>query len=532
MVQQVMRMNAAVEPSGDLLLEARGLAKRFGGVVALDGVDFTLHRGEVHALCGENGADKSTLIKILCGVHAHGGHQGQILLEGRALQFSSVADAQRAGVAVIHQELALVPDMSVAENLYLGQEPRHFGLVDHERMHEDAGQLLAHHGIDVPPAAIVGSLGVGQRQLVEIARALRRESRVLILDEPTAALTGREVTVLLRIVRELADRGVGCIYISHRLDEVFAVSDRITVLRDGRSIVTLPTAHTNRDEVIGHMVGRRIEELFPRRRPAPGDTLLAIDGLSVAPRRGAAPRLRDIHIAVRAGEVLGLGGLMGAGRSELLMHLFGLWGQRLAGSVRLDGQDLAGTPRGCLAQGLALITEDRKRFGLFLQQTVGFNLSLSDLARLAPRGLLDRDRETAANDQYMQRLRIRAGSQEAITQTLSGGNQQKVMLGKALMTRPKVVLLDEPTRGIDVGAKLEIYELINDLTDQGLGVLLVSSELPELMGMSDRIVMLADGAIGGTFEGSGITQQALLAAAMGPSRTSAPSAAASGAEQP
>ncbi len=528
-------MNAAQAVPASAVLEARGLAKRFGGVLALDGVDFTLRAGEVQALCGENGAGKSTLIKILCGVHAHGGHQGEILIAGRPHRFASVADAQAAGIAVIHQELALVPEMSVAENLYLGQEPRRLGFIDHQRMREDATRLLAQHGIDVPAEAPVGTLGIGQRQLVEIARALRRDSRVLILDEPTAALTDREVGVLLRIVRGLAARGVGCIYISHRLEEVFGISDRITVLRDGRSIVTLDAAATSRDAVISHMVGRRIEDLFPRRRRQPGDTLLAVEGLVVAGNAVAAPRLHDIHLAVRAGEVLGIGGLMGAGRSELLMHLFGLWGHRLAGSARIDGEELARNPRGCIAQGLALITEDRKRLGLVLQQTVGFNLSLSDLRRLAPRGFIDRDQETAANAQYMQRLRIRAGSQETITQTLSGGNQQKVMLGKALMTRPKVVLLDEPTRGIDVGAKLEIYELINDLTDQGLGVLLVSSELPELMGMSDRILMLADGAIGGTFEGSGITQQALLAAAMKPATAGglpAAAAAAAGAAHP
>lgn len=499
----------------DVVLEARGLAKRFGGVVALDGVDFVLRRGEVHALCGENGAGKSTLIKILCGVHAHGGHQGQIFVAGTERQFGTVADSQQAGVAVIHQELALVPEMTVAENIFLGQEPRHFGLVDHEYMHEQARQLLARHGIDVPAEAVVGTLGVGQRQLVEIARALRRESQVLILDEPSAALTEREVQVLLKIVRELADRGVGCIYISHKLEEVFAISDRITVLRDGRSIVTLPTAEASRTEVIAHMVGRRIEDLFPRRRREPGDVLLQVRGLSVAATENAPPRLRDIHLSVRAGEVLGIGGLMGAGRSELLMHLFGIWGHRVAGEARLEGQQLARSPGACIRQGLALITEDRKRFGLVLQQTVGFNLSLSDLRHIARRGLVDRDREAAANDQYIQRLRIRAASQETVTHTLSGGNQQKVMLGKALMTRPKVVLLDEPTRGIDVGAKLEIYELINDLTDQGLGVLLVSSELPELMGMSDRIVMLADGRMGGEFDAQGASQQALLAAAMG-----------------
>ncbi len=497
-----------------VVLDARGLCKRFGGVTALQGVDFTLRRGEVHALCGENGAGKSTLIKILCGLHPHGTHAGTLHIDGMQRRFRDVADAHRAGLAVIHQELALVPQLSVAQNLYLGQEPRRLGFIDHARMQADAGALLARYGIDICADAPVGTLGVGQRQLVEIARALRRDSSVLILDEPSAALSEHEVQVLLGIVRRLAAGGVGCVYISHRLDEVFAIADRITVLRDGQSIVTLDAAATSRDAVIGHMVGRRIDDLFPRRRREPGETLLSVRGLDVAAARGRAPRLQDISLAVRAGEVLGLGGLMGAGRSELLMHLFGLWGHRLQGEVTLAGQALARDPGACIRQGLVLVTEDRKRLGLVLQQTVGFNLSLSDLPRLARRGRIDRGREAAANESWLRRLRIRADSPETVVATLSGGNQQKVMLGKALMTQPRVVLLDEPTRGIDVGAKLEIYGLINALTDQGLGVLLVSSELPELMGMSDRIVMLSEGRIGGTFAGSQVTQQALLAAAM------------------
>ena len=509
------------------VLEARGLVKRFAGVVALRGVDFDLRPGEVHALCGENGAGKSTLIKTLSGIHAHGSYEGEIVMNGAVQRFTSISDSERVGLSVIHQELALVPEMTVAENVFLGHEPRRFGMVDHDRMIGDTDELLSRWGIHVSASSQIADLGIGQRQLVEIAKALRKESKVLILDEPSAALTDKEVATLLQIVRELRSRGVSSVYISHRLEEVFALSDRITVLRDGQTVVTLDTDKTNRSAIIANMVGREMDNLFPRRPTTPGQTLLSVKGLSVAERAGQKARLSDISFDLRQGEVLGIGGLMGAGRSELLMHLFGIWGKRLAGSVELDGgggrgkEPLADSPGACIQQGLVLVTEDRKRYGLVLDQTVGFNLSLSALAEFSPNQFVDRDREVKKNAEYVGSLRIKASSQETIARTLSGGNQQKIVLGKALMTKPKVVLLDEPTRGIDVGAKFEIYELINDLKAQGVAVLLVSSELPELIGMSDRILMLAEGRIGGSFEGSQITQEALLAAAMRPSQAPA-----------
>jgi len=503
------------------VLEARGLVKRFSGVVALRGVDFDLRPGEVHALCGENGAGKSTLIKTLSGIHPHGSYEGEIVMGGAVQRFHSITDSERVGLSVIHQELALVPEMTVAENVFLGHEPRRFGLVDHDRMIDDTSELLARWGIHVSASALIADLGIGQRQLVEIAKALRKDSKVLILDEPSAALTEQEVATLLGIVRELRARGVSSIYISHRLDEVFALSDRITVLRDGQTVITLDTKKTERSAIIAHMVGREIDNLFPRRSREPGEPLLSVKRLSVAERRAGKARLSEVSFELRQGEVLGIGGLMGAGRSELLMHLFGIWGHRIAGTVELAGVPVADSPSACIEQGLVLVTEDRKRYGLVLDQTVGFNLSLSAIAEFSPNGFVDRDRELNSNARYVASLRIKASSQETIARTLSGGNQQKIVLGKALMTQPKVVLLDEPTRGIDVGAKFEIYELINELTAQGVAVLLVSSELPELIGMSDRILMLAEGRIGGSFSGAGISQEALLAAAMRPSQQAA-----------
>jgi D-xylose transport system ATP-binding protein len=380
----------------------------------------------------------------------------------------------------------------------------------------DARQLLGRFDLDIDPAAKVLELGVGRQQLVEIAKAIGKRSRILILDEPTAALTEQEVAILLDILRELRRAGIACVYISHKLDEVFAIADRITVLRDGQSIVTLQTRDTTPAEVIRHMVGREIGQLFPRRASEPGESLLRIENLTVAASATAKHVIHDVSLDVRAGEVLGIGGLMGAGRTELLTHLFGAWGHRVGGAVTLDGRPLDGhRPSDAIQRGLVLLTEDRKRYGLVLPQPIGFNLSLSTIDRMRRSGLIDRNREFTRNKTFFDSLRIKAPDQETVVGTLSGGNQQKVVLGKALMTEPRVIFLDEPTRGIDVGAKVEVYELINQLTAEGKAVILVSSELPELMGMSDRIVMLHEGRVGGTFTRAEATQEQLLRAAMG-----------------
>jgi D-xylose transport system ATP-binding protein len=502
--------------SGRTVLEARDLVKRFGGLTALDGVSFDLRAAEVHALCGENGAGKSTLIKLLSGVHPHGSYDGEILIDGAPAAFRSTRDAERAGIAIIHQELALFPEMSVGENLFLGVLPRRHGRIDWDQVYARAAATLAECGISLDPAARVGDLGVGQQQLVEIARAVSRDPRVLVLDEPTAALAQHEIGTLLDLVRRLRDRGVACVFISHKLDEVFALADRITVLRDGKAQGTLAVAETEAGEVIRRMVGRRIEDHYPRRQSVPGRTLLAVRDLEVVPPQGRGVHLRGISFDVRAGEVLGIGGLMGAGRTELLMHLLGLWGTRRAGTVELDGEPFgARSPREALARGLALVTEDRKRFGLVLERGVAFNLSLSSLLRLRRGPFVDRDAEIAQARRVADELRIRTQDLEQPAGTLSGGNQQKVVLGRMLLTEPRVLLLDEPTRGIDVGAKLEVYELINRLTAAGQAIVLVSSELGELMGISDRIVMLCEGRVGGVFDRGSATQQRLLAAAMG-----------------
>lgn len=498
------------------LLEVRRLTKRFPGVLALSEVTFDLRAGEIHALCGENGAGKSTLIKLLSGIHPHGTYEGDILVDGRTAHFGDIRAAGEAGIAVITQEFALVDELSIAENLFLGREPLRAGLIDWPTMHRRAAALLAEFGLHLDPAAPVGALGIGQKQLLEILRALDKRSRVLVLDEPTAALPEHEVGVLLDHLRVLRARGTTCIYISHKLDEVFAIADRITVLRDGRSIATRSARDCTVATVIRDMVGREIGELFPRAAPhAAGPVQLRVENLSVARTAGGPVFLRDISFELRAGEVLGFGGLMGAGRTELLMHLFGAWGHRLGGTVTLGPNPCdPASPVDAIASGLVLASEDRRRYGLVLEESIGFNLSLSSLRQFTQAGVIAQAREEKRNQHYFDAMRIKAGHQRVVAGTLSGGGQQKVVLGKALMTNPRVVLLDEPTRGIDVGAKVEVYELINTLTAEGRAVLLVSSELPELMGMSDRIVMLSAGRIGGVFARAEFSQEKLLAAAM------------------
>jgi D-xylose transport system ATP-binding protein len=500
------------------LLEVRSLTKRFPGVVALKDVTFQLAAGEVHALCGENGAGKSTLIKLLSGIHPHGSYEGEILVDGQSARFASIRDAEAAGIAVITQEFALVDELTIAENLFLGREPRRGWMIDWNAMRQRTAELLAEFGLDLSPDLPVRELGIGHKQLLEILRALDKRSRVLVLDEPTAALPEHEVGVLLDHLRRIRAQGTTCIYISHKLDEVFAIADRITVLRDGQSITTLAASSCDVATVIRHMVGREIGDLFPRHAPpAGGEVRLAVRGLTVAPARGAKPFLQDISLELRAGEVLGIGGLMGAGRTELLMHLFGAWGHRVAGEVELGGESYAApAPDESITRGLVLASEDRRRYGLVLEESIGFNLSLSSLGQFTRVGTISAADEQVRNQHFFSALRIKANDQSVPAGALSGGGQQKVVLGKALMTGPRVVMLDEPTRGIDVGAKLEVYELINRLTHEGQAVLLVSSELPELMGMCDRIVMLSEGRIGGEFARAEFSQEKLLAAAMHP----------------
>ncbi len=523
------------------LLSLRNIRKRFGGVVALSGVDFSLREAEIHALCGENGAGKSTLIKILSGIHPASSFEGEYQIDGALACFEAPADANQAGLSVIYQELALCNELTVAENIFLGNEPLRglFGgrpsrlwpaRIDHIRIEQESALLLSHFGIALDPRARVFDLGVGQKQLVEIAKALARRSRVLILDEPTAALSQRECAVLLDLLRGLRRRGTACVYVSHKLDEVFAISDRITVLRDGQSVLSQPIAAVTPALVVSAMCGRTVDDLFPPRSPAPRSaaTVLAVRDLSFAPHAGAAPRLRELSFSVAAGEIVGIGGLLGSGRSELLRHLFGTFGVRTSGAVTLQGLPFAPrSPSDALDRGVVLLSEERRRDGLCMDATVNENLSLSSLAALFPAGvgchlgLVDSRLERRRNLDMATRVRLRSAASTTVSdatlalraRALSGGNQQKIVLGKALLAAPKLLLLDEPTRGVDIGAKQDLYELIVELCQQGLAVVLVSSELPELVGLCDRVLVLSDGRITAELARGEATAEALLLAA-------------------
>jgi len=499
-------------------LEMKSITKEFPGVKALDGVSFTAMPGEVHALCGENGAGKSTLMKILSGLYPNGTYDGAIHINGREKHFRKIKDAEEAGIAIIYQELALVRDLSIGENLFLGQEPARFGVINWEHVYKESERWLREVGLtDVNPEQKVGNLGIGKQQLVEIAKALSKKANILILDEPTAALTEQEVDILLAILREFKKRGVACIYISHKLNEVFAVADKVTVLRDGQTVGTYPIQDIDEDKVIAMMVGRELKERYPRHDANPGEAVMRVSRYSVMnPDRPGVKVIDDVSFEVRKGEILGIAGLMGAGRTELVMSLFGCYAGASVGTVEIDGKRVRiRNTEEAIKHGMALVSEDRKKYGLVLSMDIKSNVTLASLRSISSGGLIDPNKEIASGEQYFRSLRIKANSVETVVGTLSGGNQQKVVLGKWLLTRPKILILDEPTRGIDVGAKFEIYGIMNELARQGVAIIMVSSELPELLGMSHRVLVIAEGRLTGEFRAEDATQERIMTAATG-----------------
>ncbi|HVR43582.1 MAG TPA: ATP-binding cassette domain-containing protein [Thermoanaerobaculia bacterium] len=506
---------------GDLvpLLEMRGITKTFPGVRALDEVSFDLAAGEIHALVGENGAGKSTLMKVLSGIYPWPSYGGEIVVEGTPRRFGGVRDAEQAEIAVVHQELSLVQELSIGENILLGREPQRFGIIRWEELYSRAQKVLDQLHLGLKPHTPVGHLGIGQQYLVEIAKALSREARILILDEPTAALTESESEILFDILERLRGRGVGIVYISHKLDEVFRLSDRITVLRDGRTVGSEKTSALDPGRVIAKMVGREVTDLFPTAERHPSEVVFEARGVTAEdPNVRGKLLVHDVSFSVRRGEVLGLAGMVGAGRSELLMAIFGGHTGKTRGEIRVEGKRVEiRHPVDAIANGIGFVTEDRKRFGLLLDQTILDNMTLASL-RLYGRFLTEVDAEAATCEKAMKELRIKAPSVFVDAMTLSGGNQQKVVLSKWLLTNPKVLFLDEPTRGIDVGAKQEIYSQVNRLAGQGLAIVLVSSELPEVLALSDRVLVMHEGRVTGEFERVEATPEAVMACATGEAR--------------
>jgi len=502
------------------LLEMRSITKEFPGVRALDGVTFDLREREFHALVGENGAGKSTLMKVLSGVYPFGTYGGDIIVGGDVKHFNTVRDAENSGIAIIFQELSLVKELTVGENIFLGREPSRFGVINWNELYSKAAKLLKDINLPINPKTPVGKLGIGQQQLVEIAKALSQNANILVLDEPTAALTESEVETLFAILEKLRARGVGMIYISHKLDEVFMMSDRVTVLRDGKTVGTSDAKDLTKEKVISLMVGRDVGDIFPRIAHEFGEIALEVKSFTSAdleiPHKNA---VENVSFSVKKGEVLGIAGLMGAGRSELLMSLFGAWQGKTSGEIFVEGKKvLIETPAQAIKHGIGFVTEDRKRLGLILEQTILNNMTLAGLKEISGKFLTNQNRERMAGEKARKDLRVKTNSVQTIVGTLSGGNQQKVVLAKWLLTNPKVLFLDEPTRGIDVGAKQEIYANINALAKQGLAIVLVSSELPEVLGMSDRIIVLHEGKVSGEFKRTEATPEKVMMAATGESK--------------
>ena len=503
----------------DYILQLKQIGKSFPGVRALDDVTFNVQRGHVHALVGENGAGKSTMIKIICGLYGYGTYDGELYYNGELCKFHNIVEVEKAGIACIHQELNLCRDMSVMENIFLNEKPtKAFGIIDYNAMHVESLKALKRIGMEqnVTPDTIVKTLGIGQQQMVEIAKALAKNAKLLILDEPTASLTEAEVDVLLEIVENLRKEGVTCIYISHRLDEIMRIADDITVIRDGTHIETRPRSKMEKQDMINLMVGRELTQLFPREPHTRKEVGFEVNNYSV-PNPDVPGRMLIDNVSFKAykGEILGFSGLMGAGRTELFTAIFGNFRAKGSGEVLINGKKVHfKNPTEALKAGFFIISEDRKQFGLNLMMSIKENTTLASLDRVAHGPFLDDNLELMYSDKYIKAIRIKTPNAEVAVSTLSGGNQQKVVLAKAMMCEPEVVVFDEPTRGIDVGAKTEIYKLMNQMVDEGKIVILISSEMEEVLGMSDRILTVAEGKITGEFDYKEATQEILMAASV------------------
>ncbi|KHT15407.1 xylose ABC transporter ATP-binding protein [Pectobacterium brasiliense] len=499
------------------LLEMKNITKAFGAVKAVDNVSLMLDAGQVLSLCGENGSGKSTLMKVLCGIYPYGSYDGQIVFSSDELRANHIRDTEQKGIAIIHQELALVKEMTVLENLFLGNEWTRFGVMDYDNMYLRCQRMLEQVKLAVDPNTKVGELGLGQQQLVEIAKALNKQVRLLVLDEPTASLTERETAILLEIIQDLRDHGIACIYISHKLNEVKAISDVICVIRDGKPIGTRPAAELSEDQIIAMMVGRELTELYPNEPHVIGEEVLRVEHLTAwHPVNRHIRRVDDVSFALHRGEILGIAGLVGSGRTETVQCLFGAYHGHWQGDIFIDGKPV--TISNCqqaMAQSIAMVPEDRKKDGIVPVMSVAQNMTLAALDQFTGSfSMLDDAREQDIIRQSLANLKVKTSSPELAIARLSGGNQQKAVLAKCLLLNPRILILDEPTRGIDIGAKYEIYKLINALVKQHIAVIVISSELPEVLGLSDRVLVMHQGQIKADLVNRDLTQEQVMEAAL------------------
>jgi len=501
------------------ILEVKDLTKEFPGVIALDNVSLHVKLGEIHAVIGENGAGKSTLMKILSGVYPYGTYKGRVIIDGSERHFRNVRESEEAGVAIIYQELALANNLSIAENIYLGtSKGSKYGIINWDQKNHEASEWIRYVGLEEQPSTIVMDLGVGKQQLVEIAKALSKKAKILILDEPTAALTENEVEHLANILRDLKKKGITSIFISHKIQEVLKISDTVTVIRDGKTINTLSNYELNEKGIISMMVGRDFSHRFPERKYQKTDQLI----MEVKNWKLAKPKsldkyvFKDINFKLYRGEILGITGLMGAGRTELVNSLFGVYGGETSGEIYVCGQKvMIKTPEDAIRRGIGLLTEDRKRFGLNLSGSIRSNISLASIAKFSKYGYINENKEIRECEKYVDSLKIKMTSLDNLITKLSGGNQQKVILARWLMVNPTILLVDEPTRGIDVGAKYEIYILMDALLKNGIGIVMVTSELPEALSMSDRVLIMREGRLVKEFDNNNLTEEIIMKYATG-----------------
>ncbi|GAB3485581.1 xylose ABC transporter ATP-binding protein [Marinomonas epiphytica] len=493
------------------LLDMRGIVKSFSGVKALDGVSICLEAGQALSVCGENGSGKSTLMKVLSGVWPYGTYEGEIYFAGQQVKATSIRDTERLGIVIIHQELALVKELSVMENIFLGNELGSQAWLNDDSMYQRSVDLLARVKLDVDPNVKVAELGVGQQQLVEIAKALNKDVKLLILDEPTSSLTAKEIQILLSIVHELKAQGIACIYISHKLDEVLDLSDQVVVIRDGKQIATTPAQALTQNDIIAMMVGRELDQLYPREAHQVGDEILKVSHACARQMGAPTEQVKDVSFSLKRGEILGISGLIGSGRTELMQCIYGSYPGQYSLEIELEGQSIkVSSQRAALAAGIAMVPEDRKRHGIVPIMGVGRNITLSVLEQFSTYGQMKEDQEQQAIEESIARLKVKTASPELAIKNLSGGNQQKAIIAKCLLNQPKILILDEPTRGIDVGAKYEIYKLMYALVKEGMSIIMVSSELPEVIGISDRVLVMHEGQLKGEFNAEGLTQEMIM----------------------